>query len=79
VIALATRERLIGTVDGTVEGFIDYKAKGQNGFGYDPIFFVPQFNRTLAEVTSAQKHTISHRGRAARAAIPLIKQIVSGQ
>jgi len=75
VVALATREGLIGVAHGTVEGFIAYDAKGENGFGYDPIFFVPEFGQTLAQVSSAQKHQISHRGRAARAAIPLIKQL----
>jgi XTP/dITP diphosphohydrolase len=76
VIALAMENKLIGTVQGTVEGFIAYEPKGQGGFGYDPVFFVPEFNRTLAEMTSAQKHGISHRGRAARAAIPLIGQLL---
>jgi XTP/dITP diphosphohydrolase len=76
VIALATPERLIGTVEGTVEGFIAYEPKGSNGFGYDPIFFVPEFNQTLAEVPSAQKHSISHRGRAGRAAAQVIARMV---
>jgi XTP/dITP diphosphohydrolase len=75
VLALVNKAGLIGTAEGTVEGYIDYGPKGSNGFGYDPIFFVPEFNQTLAEVTSAQKHSISHRGRAARAAIPLIRQL----
>ena len=76
VVALATPERVIGTVEGTVEGFIIYEPKGNNGFGYDPIFFVPEFNQTLGEVAAEQKHSISHRGRAAQAAIPLIEQAV---
>jgi XTP/dITP diphosphohydrolase len=76
VIALATKEGLIGVAEGSVEGFIAYEPKGENGFGYDPIFFVPEFDQTLAQVPSAQKHQISHRGRAARAAIPLIKQML---
>lgn len=75
VIALATPGRLLGTVEGKVEGFVAYEPKGSNGFGYDPIFFVPEFNQTLAEVPSAQKHTISHRGRAARAAVGLITEL----
>jgi XTP/dITP diphosphohydrolase len=76
VVALATTERLVGTTQGTVEGFIAYEPKGDNGFGYDPIFFVPEFNHTLAEMTSAQKHSISHRARAAQAAIPLLEQFL---
>jgi XTP/dITP diphosphohydrolase len=76
VIAVATNQRLIGTVEGTIEGFISHEPKGQNGFGYDPIFYVPEFDQTLAQLTSSQKHRISHRGRAARAAIPLLEQLL---
>ncbi len=79
VIALARPERLIGTVQGAVEGYIAYEPKGSNGFGYDPIFFVPEFNQTLAEVPSAQKHSISHRGQAGRAAAKLVEKVVKGQ
>ncbi|MEW5961279.1 MAG: RdgB/HAM1 family non-canonical purine NTP pyrophosphatase [Chloroflexota bacterium] len=77
VVALAVQDKLIGTAQGTVEGFIAYEPKGSGGFGYDPVFFVPEFNRTLAEVTSDQKHRISHRGQAARAAAPLIRQVLN--
>lgn len=76
VIALATPERLIGTVEGTVEGIIDYELKGSNGFGYDPIFFVPELNQTLGEAPGAVKHQISHRGRAGRAAAEVIERLV---
>lgn len=78
VVALATKERVVGTVAGTVEGYINYEPRGQHGFGYDPIFFVPGFNQTLAELSPAQKHSISHRGRAARAAIPLLERLATG-
>jgi len=74
VVALARGEQLVGTAQGAVEGFIAYEPKGTNGFGYDPIFFAPEFNRTLAEITSEQKHRISHRARAVRAAMPLLEQ-----
>lgn len=77
VIALAVNDNLLGTVEGAVEGFINYEPKGQGGFGYDPIFFFPDFGKTLAEVSSVQKHGVSHRGRAARAALPLIKQYLA--
>lgn len=76
VIALATPERLIGTVEGTVEGIIDYELKGNNGFGYDPIFFVPELNQTLGEAPAAVKHRISHRGQAGRAAAKVIEQLM---
>jgi XTP/dITP diphosphohydrolase len=75
VLAVVTPEAVLGVVDGAVEGFIAYEPKGHNGFGYDPIFFVPELNLNLAEISAAEKHAISHRGRAARAAIPLIRQL----
>ena len=76
VIAISTPTEVIGTVEGTVEGIINFEPLGENGFGYDPVFFIPEFDKTMAQVSSAQKHSISHRGRAARAAIPLIGQVL---
>lgn len=76
VVALARQDKPIDTVEGTVEGFIAYEPKGGEGFGYDPVFYVPEFDQTLAQMTSAEKHRISHRGRAARAALPLIKRLI---
>lgn len=74
VVALATKSGLVGTAEGTVEGFIAYEEKGTQGFGYDPLFYYPDFGCTLGQISAEQKHQISHRGRAARAAIPLIEQ-----
>lgn len=53
-------------VRGTIEGIIGYEAAGENGFGYDPIFFVPEYRCTTAEMSPAQKNEISHRGKALR-------------
>jgi XTP/dITP diphosphohydrolase len=75
VIAIASPDKLVGTVEGIVEGIIAYEPKGSGGFGYDPIFFVPELNKTTAELTPAQKHAISHRGRAGRATVPLLKSL----
>ncbi len=51
-------------VRGTCEGFIDFECKGSNGFGYDPLFFIQQFDKTMAEIDSDLKNKISHRAKA---------------
>lgn len=55
------------TTMGVVEGRIGYEEKGSGGFGYDPIFYVPEFGKTTAELSEEEKNAISHRGRALRA------------
>jgi len=54
------------TVRAALEGRIGYEEKGTNGFGYDPIFYVPEFQKTTAELTEAEKNEVSHRGKALR-------------
>lgn len=63
VIALYFNNKLY-TFEGKVEGEIIDEKKGSHGFGYDPIFFYPQFNKTFAEINLAQKNKISHRAKA---------------
>ena len=63
-IAAVMPEGEVVTTHGTVEGRIDYEEKGDNGFGYDPIFYVPEYRCTMAQLTDEQKNGISHRGRA---------------
>ena len=54
------------TVRATVEGRIGYEERGQNGFGYDPIFYLPEMGKSTAELTEEEKNVISHRGKALR-------------
>ena len=54
------------TVRATIEGRIGYEEKGEGGFGYDPIFYVPELNKTTAELTGEEKNLVSHRGKALR-------------
>lgn len=64
VIAAAFPDGRVVTKRGTIEGMIGYEAKGENGFGYDPIFFLPEYGKTTAELSPEEKNKISHRGRA---------------
>lgn len=64
--AFADTDASIYIVRGTVEGWIAFTPAGDNGFGYDPIFIPDGENRTFAEFSASEKHSISHRGRAFR-------------
>lgn len=55
------------TAEGVCEGEIALEARGENGFGYDPVFFLPEMGRTMAELTDEEKNAVSHRGKAIRA------------
>ncbi|MCI0418055.1 MAG: RdgB/HAM1 family non-canonical purine NTP pyrophosphatase [Acidobacteria bacterium] len=65
-LALARQGYVIQVFTGAIEGEITYELRGANGFGYDPIFLVPRLNRTLGELSAAEKLDISHRGQALR-------------
>lgn len=71
-ITIAEPSGYYRTVEGTIEGVIADAPRGENGFGYDPIFLVPTLGKTTAELSSEQKHRISHRGQAARLAAALL-------
>lgn len=60
------------TTYATIEGEIAHKSAGENGFGYDPIFFVPEFGKTTAELSAQEKNKISHRGKA----LTMMKEIL---
>ena len=64
VIACVMPDGTTLTTRGTIEGVIGYEEKGENGFGYDPIFYVPECGCTTAELSLEEKNKISHRGKA---------------
>ncbi len=66
VAALAAPGRLLTTVEGRLEGRIAEEPRGNNGFGYDPVFIVPSLGKTCAELEPEEKNLISHRGEAFR-------------
>lgn len=71
-IAAAFSDGRVETRRATIEGRIGYKEAGENGFGYDPIFYVPEFGKTTAELSPEEKNKVSHRGKALR----LIREVL---
>ena len=61
------------TAEGAVEGLILDAPRGTGGFGYDPLFYLPELDRTMAELDLETKHTLSHRGRAIAALLPMLQ------
>ncbi|HID50788.1 MAG TPA: XTP/dITP diphosphatase [Anaerolineae bacterium] len=75
VIALAGPDgALLGVSDGVCEGLIGETAVGDHGFGYDPVFYLRERGLTMAQLDSAEKHQISHRGQALQAIEPLLRE-----
>ncbi len=63
-IAVAFPDRDTVVIRDTIEGIIGYESAGENGFGYDPIFYVPELKKTTAQLSMEEKNKISHRGKA---------------
>ena len=74
VMAIAEPSGLVDVVEGRLEGKISETVSGTDGFGYDPVFIVPELGKTLAEIKLEEKNQISHRGRALVKAKHLLKQ-----
>jgi len=75
VIAIANLEGQSEVCYGECHGMIAFEAKGENGFGYDPIFSLPEIGKTLAELPSGMKNQISHRARASKRARQVLQQL----
>jgi XTP/dITP diphosphohydrolase len=70
--------RIVAVAAGTCGGLIGEQPAGAGGFGYDPLFIVPEYHRTFGELAPAVKGVLSHRGRALRALLPALVTALSG-
>jgi XTP/dITP diphosphohydrolase len=75
VIAIAIPGGRVELCYGECHGMITFEAKGENGFGYDPIFFLPEIGKTMAELPFEMKNQISHRARASQKARQVLQQL----
>jgi XTP/dITP diphosphohydrolase len=75
-LCLASNEEVLIETQGYLEGYITEEKKGDNGFGYDPIFFVPGLDKTVAQMKAEEKNAISHRGNAIRQLKPKLMEIL---
>ncbi len=73
VLVLARPGRELLTAEGTCEGIILNTPAGDNGFGYDPYFYIPEKGKTMAEMSLAEKNGLSHRGKALRKLTDLLR------
>ena len=75
VIAIASERKVIGLCEGTCEGIISFEAEGDQGFGYDPVFYLPEFDKTMAQLTLEEKNRVSHRAKAAQKAVHVLERL----
>jgi XTP/dITP diphosphohydrolase len=72
VLVVARDGEALYTAEGAVEGMILEEPRGRGGFGYDPLFYLPELDRAMAEIDLETKNTLSHRGRAIAALLPML-------
>jgi XTP/dITP diphosphohydrolase len=75
-LCLADEKQILLETTGTVEGVITESPVGENGFGYDPIFYIPSLGKTAAQLPNHEKNKISHRGSALRKLKPLLENLL---
>ncbi len=75
-LCLASPEKVLLETEGAVEGVINHNPTGENGFGYDPIFYIPSLNKTAAQLEKHEKNRISHRGHAIGQLKPLLEDLL---
>ena len=78
-VALADKHGLIGVVEGNCSGLIAFEPKGSTGFGYDPVFYIPKYKRTFAQLGEKIKHRMSHRYYALKKAKRIIQKYIVKQ
>jgi XTP/dITP diphosphohydrolase len=74
VIAIATPDGEVELFSGECPGFITFAPRGEQGFGYDPVFYLPQMDKTMAELPLEVKNQVSHRGKATRQVYPWLRR-----
>lgn len=79
VLVLATPTSELYSTEGVCEGIISFEPRGSHGFGYDPIFFLPEYGQTMAELPPELKNRISHRARAVQKMLPTLSRVLTGQ
>ena len=79
VIALATPDGEVEFCHGECHGFITFEPKGEHGFGYDPVFYLPELGKTMAELSLERKSQVSHRGQAARKVYQKLEKLTGGK
>ncbi|MBM4458215.1 MAG: XTP/dITP diphosphatase [Chloroflexi bacterium] len=79
VVAIAAPHGAVSMAEGVCEGIIAFGPAGEHGFGYDPVFYLPDLAATLAQLPAEVKNQISHRGRAARAAVQMLGGMLDGR
>lgn len=77
-VALATPEGELRVTEGVCEGVIAFGPAGSNGFGYDPVFYMPEHGATMAQLPQEVKNRVSHRARASEKAVGLLREMLNG-
>ena len=75
VIAIATPDGEVEFCSGECRGVITFEPRGEQGFGYDPIFYLPELDKTMAELPLEVKNQVSHRGQAARKVYQVLERL----
>jgi XTP/dITP diphosphohydrolase len=79
VVVIATPTGEFYTTEGVCRGLIALEPAGQGGFGYDPIFYLPDYDCTMAQLSQVEKNRISHRAKATKAAMPILRRLDSSR